>query len=145
MNKFYFIVFILLTFASHAQYDKDDSLRKDLIDCFIKTDKVEGYNHILFIRELLSDKEYDDEMKGIFCFYLLTSETYRHIIIIKEDTYEIIDMTQKYTDIIDKLLQYFKMNRSSTKDILIYMGKVNEIRIENENMGWRISDWKLKD
>lgn len=145
MRKFYFIAFVLLSFSSYAQYAKNDNLKSDLIDCFIKTNQVKGYNHVLFIRDLLSDKQYAGEGVGIFSFYILTSETYRHIVIINKDSYEIIDMSEEYVDIIDKLLFYFKESNLSRKDILLYLTQVNLIKKENESLGWRVSDWKLKN
>jgi hypothetical protein len=129
-----------------SQNITSDNLKDTLLDFLIskgdfdKDMKTEGT--LLIINDISTLKKYENQEVGVFKFGTLTSHSCYHLFLKDKDDCTIVDMKQPYENIVSLLLEYFQGNPFYSKeDILVYIKRVTELYIKNQDaVPWKLDD-----
>ncbi|MCK9320599.1 MAG: hypothetical protein M0P32_01200 [Bacteroidales bacterium] len=129
---------LIISFNAFGQYDKKDTLRKDVVEFIIKSEQFTNSNgdFTLYIEDIITGEEYNDQANGVFIIKTFNSSTYFHLILFENKKYEIVNMYESYYKIIDKLINYFKRNGYSCEIIIKYLEAVSKIKERNNKVNW---------
>ena len=122
-----------------SQNVKSENLRDTLFEFLISKgdfDKgMETESVILIINDISTLKKFENQDIGVFKFGTLTSHSYFHLLLKDKNNNIIVDMKQPYENIVILLLEYFQRNQFYSKEeILIYIKKVTELYMKNQNV-----------
>jgi hypothetical protein len=88
------------------------------------------------ICELRSNKRINEALSGVFWFTTLSSHSFTHVVIVRVNKIQILNMRDPLDKNILILCKYLREDRGFTvKDVLTYMEKI--ININKENMSIR--------
>ena len=120
-----------------------DSLTVKLYDFLISTKDLSEWsksqNTMLFIIDLVTYKDFENQEYGIFRFSTLTTHTYKHILLVSNGQYSIVNMREPLEKSFRLILEYLKINKNYSKeDIVKYLEKVLDLYKSNsEAIPWR--------
>jgi len=138
MRRIFIIVCFSILSAVQCNAVNRISSIKDSIVSFLRntenlTDsyKSESLSDAL-ICELNSKKRINETSTGVFWFTTLSSHSYTHIIIVRENSYQILNMREPLDNNILLLCDYLSKNRGlSAKDVIDYIDKLIDIHRKN--------------
>ncbi len=127
---------LIMSLNAFGQYDIEDTLKKDVVEFIIKSEQFTNStgDFTLFIEDIITGEEYKDQTNGVFVIKTFNSSSYFHLILFEKKKYEIVNMYESYDRIIDKLINYFKRNESSSEIILKYLEDVSKIKKRNNKV-----------
>lgn len=127
---------LIMSLNAFGQYDKEDTLKKDVVEFIIKSEQFTNStgDFTLFIEDIITGEEYKDQTNGVFVIKTFNSSSYFHLILFENKKYEIFNMYESYDKIIEKLINYFKRNESSSEIILKYLEAVSKIKKRNNKV-----------
>ncbi len=140
LKNILFFFLLLFSINSFGQYDKNDTLRADVIRFFNKSEGFERSNNdfTLFIEDIITKEAYTNQKNGVFTIITFNSSTYFHLILFENGEYEMLNM-YNYANVIDKLTNYFINNNNYSKqEVLNYFEAVNKIKRRNNKIGHTI-------
>ncbi len=135
--KLLFFILLIININAFGQYNKDDTLRTDVVKFIIKSEQFSDSkgDFTIFIEDVITDEEYRNQENGIFVIKTFNSGTYFHLIVFENKKYEIINMYDSYDKVIDKLIYYFKRNEYYSSEIILkYLEAVNRIKVRNNKI-----------
>jgi hypothetical protein len=142
MKKILIIVAITLFYCIQCNANDRISHIKDSLVSFLKNTEMltESYKgedlSDALICELRSNKRISEALTGIFWFTTLSSHSFTHVVIVRGNKFQILNMRDPLDKNILFLCKYLREDRGFTvKDILTYIEKI--INIHRENMSIR--------
>lgn len=142
MKKILIIVTIILFYCIQCNANDRVSCIKDSLVSFLKNTEMlsepfkgEDLSDAL-ICELRSNKRINEALSGVFWFTTLSSHSFTHVVIVRVNKIQILNMRDPLDKNILILCKYLREDRGFTvKDVLTYMEKI--ININKENMSIR--------
>lgn len=142
MKKILIVVTFTLLYCMQCNANNRISYIKDSLVSFLKNTEMltESYKgedlSDALICELRSNKRISEALTGIFWFTTLSSHSFTHVVIVRVNKFQILNMRDPLDKNILFLCEYLREARGLTvKDVLTYIEKI--INIHRENMSIR--------
>ncbi len=129
------IIITLLPNLAKADEAPLDSINQAVFNFLVK---VEWYPFESYSNDLILEAKYQESIRlrgqGVFIISSGSSTGHVHFLLVDEDSFEIINMDNRFYENVGKFTSFFRKNDRYTRDDILYyleeLGRINRLNIE---------------